>query len=97
MPGIYGFLSTKGKEVGINLFKNFHSYDIPNTINEERKYNNFLFGRSVIPKFLKDRVIYEDEEIIIVLEGTSTNIERGRLVNVLKKEFKTLDLNVSCW
>ncbi len=91
MPGIYGFLSTKGKEVGLNLFKNFHSYDIPNTINEERKYNNFLFGRSVIPKFLEDRIIFEDQEIIIAIEGTSTNIERGRLVNFLKKEFKSDD------
>ena len=72
MAGIYGVLSTK-KQVVKNIYTYFHSSSLENVIKEEFEYKNFTYGRSVINKFLDDRVLYEDENIIIGFEGVFYN------------------------
>jgi len=72
MAGIYGVLSTKKQEIK-NIYTYFHSSSLENIIKEEFEYKNFTYGRSVINKFLDDRILYEDENIIIGFEGIFYN------------------------
>ncbi|GIU01296.1 hypothetical protein TSL6_18020 [Sulfurovum sp. TSL6] len=82
MAGLYGVISTKKQDIK-EIYTNFFSSTLDNTINEEFKYKNFIYGRSVIDKFLNDRVLYEDETIIIGFEGVFYN-------KVTKKSYETI-------
>ncbi len=82
MAGIYGVLSAK--KIGIeNIYTHFYSSTLDNIIKEEFQYGNFTYGRSVINKFLDDRVLYEDKNIIIGFEGVFYNKET-------KKSYETI-------
>ncbi|MCK5538792.1 MAG: hypothetical protein KAI79_18345 [Bacteroidales bacterium] len=72
MAGIYGVLSTQKKEIK-NIYTYFYSSHLDHTIKEEFEYKNFIYGRSVINKFLDDRVLFEDENVIIGFEGVFYN------------------------
>ncbi len=72
MAGIYGVLSTKKQDIQ-EIYTHFYSSTLDNVINEEFEYDNFIYGRSVINKFLDDRVLFEDENIIIGFEGVFYN------------------------
>jgi asparagine synthase (glutamine-hydrolysing) len=75
MAGIYGVLLDK-KSSKSNLYEDFYNYNFPNTIQEEIGYGEFLFGRSVLDKFKKDRFLYEDNYYIICFEGINySNIQ----------------------
>ena len=68
MAGIYGIYSQK-KKIPINNFNRFYSATEPGIINFEHKIDNFVFGRSVINKFNKDRIIIKNDKYILMLEG----------------------------
>ena len=67
MAGIYGVLLKNSNQK--EIFKNFYNVDFPNIIKEEIEYKNFVFGRSVLNKFIKDRFLFENEEYIVCFEG----------------------------
>lgn len=68
MSGLYGFYSSSPLKYKQN-YTRFFSADMPLIQNEEFTYNNFIYGRSVLTKFPKDRFLHEDEDIIIGIEG----------------------------
>lgn len=72
MAGIYGVLSTKKIDIK-EVYTYFYSSTFDNVINEECEYNNFIYGRSVINKFLDDRILFEDDTVIIGFEGVFYN------------------------
>lgn len=82
MAGIYGVLSTEKQDIK-KIYRHFYSSSFDNIINEEFEYNNFIYGRSVINKFLDDRVLFEDKNIIIGFEGVFYN-------KTTKKSHKTI-------
>lgn len=74
MAGIYGFLSRETRAPGIEgVYSSFYSSSLNGTINEEYRYGNFLFGRSVLDKFGDDRVLKEDDAFIVAYEGLFYN------------------------
>ncbi|RLA80667.1 MAG: hypothetical protein DRG78_10525 [Epsilonproteobacteria bacterium] len=83
MAGIYGIFS-KDELNTSNIYNYFYSSTLDNIINEEYKYNNFLYGRSVVNKFLDDRVLYEDNSIIIGFEGVFYNKKDEKSVETIK-------------
>ncbi len=82
MAGIYGVLSTQKKDIK-NIYTYFYSSHLDHTIKEEFEYKNFIYGRSVINKFLDDRVLFEDENVIIGFEGVFYN-------KITKKSYETI-------
>ena len=82
MAGIYGVLSTKKQDIE-KIYTHFYSSSLDNTIKEEFEYKNFIYGRSVINKFLDDRVLFEDENVIIGFEGVFYN-------KITKKSHETI-------
>lgn len=84
MSGIYGLYSKKQLNIKKNIFRFFYSSNFENVLNEEYQYENFIFGRSVIPKFLNDRIIHEDEEFIIGFEGIIFNKETKNSFDSIK-------------
>lgn len=87
MSGIYGVYSKNKLDIH-DVYNDFYSSTLKTTINEEKTYNNFIYGRSVIDKFLDDRVIYEDNEIIIGFEGIFFNKETKKSCDSIKKYYK---------
>lgn len=74
MAGIYGvLLNGLNNERNLNLHKNFYSYRFKNTINQELKYKQNYFGRSVLDKFQNDRFLYENDNYIVCFEGINYN------------------------
>ena len=88
MPGIYGIISNKKKLKTSKLFKKFYSYEGSESVNEERYYGDFTYGRSVIPKFLDDRLLFENEEIIIAFEGVCFDVKKGDLISYILNEYR---------
>jgi len=82
MAGIYGVLSREKQEIK-NAYTHFYSSNLNDIINAEFQYNNFIYGRSVINKFLDDRVLFEDKNLIIGFEGIFYN-------KITKKSNKTI-------
>ncbi len=82
MAGIYGVLSSEKQDIK-NIYTHFHSSTLENTIKEEFEYKNFIYGRSAINKFLDDRVLFEDENVIIGFEGVFYN-------KITKKSYETI-------
>ena len=77
MAGIYGILSKDNLNLS-NLFNMFFTSPLNNIINEEYKYDNFIYGRSTINRFTNDRVIYETNDLIISFEGIFFNKEHEK-------------------
>lgn len=92
MSGIYGVLSKKNKEIK-GIYDFFHSSKMPNVVNEEFEYNNFIYGRSVLDKFLNDRVLYEDGDLIIGFEGFFFNKQTEKSYDTIKQWYveKSMD------
>lgn len=67
MAGIYGILLKH--PIPKAIYKDFYNVGFRDTIGEEITFKNFIFGRSVIDKFEKDRFLFEDEKYIICFEG----------------------------
>ena len=74
MAGIYGVYSREKKDID-NIYTHFYSSSFDHTLKEEFAYKNFIYGRSTINKFLDDRVLFEDENLIIGFEGIFYNKE----------------------
>lgn len=72
MAGIYGVWSKQKQEIK-DIYRYFYSSSLDNIIKEEFEYKNFIYGRSVINKFLDDRVLFENEHVIIGFEGIFYN------------------------
>jgi asparagine synthase (glutamine-hydrolysing) len=68
MSGFYGFYSTSPFDYRHN-YNRFFSADLPLIQNEEFTFDNFIYGRSVLNKFTKDRFLHETEDLIIGIEG----------------------------
>ena len=92
MAGIYGVLSTKKQEIK-NIYTHFYSSSLDNIIKEEFEYKNFIYGRSVINKFLDDRVLYEDEHVIIGFEGVFYNIVTQKSYETIIKWYQEKGIN----
>jgi len=87
MAGIYGLFSKEENSIK-NIYSYFHSSTLTNIIKEEYKYKNYTYGRSVINKFLDDRVLYEDKNLIIGFEGLFFNKEHTKSFDTLKSWYK---------
>ncbi|WP_340104026.1 asparagine synthase-related protein [Rhodohalobacter sp. 8-1] len=100
MSGIYGFYSTSPLDYRHN-YNRFFSADLSQTQNEEFISNNFIYGRSVLKKFAKDRFLYEEEDLIIGIEGIVYSYQNPQeeIVSAYKKSglsfIKDLDGNYS--
>ncbi len=87
MAGIYGVFSKN--KLGIkDIYKKFYSSILNNIINEEYNYKNFIYGRSVIDKFMDDRVLFEDENIVIGFEGVFFNKEDMKSFETILRWYK---------
>lgn len=87
MAGIYGVWSKENLNVS-DLFNMFFSSSLDNIINEEYKYNTFIYGRSTIDRFTNDRVIDETNDLIIVFEGVFFNKEDEKSSDTIQKWYK---------
>jgi len=67
MAGIYGVNLKNANQT--EIYKSFYNTDFENLIQEEISFGNYLFGRSVLRKFQKDRFLFENDEFIICFEG----------------------------
>lgn len=83
MAGIYGIWSKKKLNIS-NLFNMFFTSSFDNIINEEYKYNTFIYGRSTINKFINDRMICETNDLIIVFEGIFFNKEHEKSCDTIQ-------------
>lgn len=92
MSGIYGVLSKNNLNIS-NIYKLFFSYSLKGIINEEYKYNSFIYGRSVVDIFNNDRVIHETKDLIVVFEGVFFNKEDEKSSDTIVKWYKLLGLN----
>lgn len=77
MSGLYGFYSEK-KVPAEKQYERFFSSGFPDIINEEFRYDTFLYGRSVLDKFNNDRFLHEDNQFIIGIEGIIYNYENPK-------------------
>ncbi|MEN6328403.1 MAG: asparagine synthase-related protein [Syntrophomonas sp.] len=88
MSGLYGvFNKTEPLEIEPQ-YKYFFSSELPNILNEEFRYKNFTFGRSVPRKLLNDRIIYEDNKLIIAFEGIIFNKSCDNNANYLESQYR---------
>jgi asparagine synthase (glutamine-hydrolysing) len=85
MAGIYGIL---GKHNADSVYKYFFTYALPNITNEEYSYGEFTYGRSVLSKFLNDRILFEDDDFIIGFEGLFFNKDEQESFNTIKKWYR---------
>lgn len=92
MAGLYGVYSIK-KSIRRNLYNFFYSSNSEEIINEEFESENFIYGRSVLPKFLEDRVLYEDESLIVGFEGVSFSAKKGNLIKYITENYKNSELD----
>lgn len=92
MSGIYGIFSKVKTEV-FNIYEYFYSASLDNVTNEEVAYGNYICGRSVISKFLNDRVLYEDSEIIICFEGVYFNKSHRNSSCTIKSLYESHGIN----
>lgn len=90
MAGIYGVLSTSELVVDTPIYNYFYTSTFSHSLNEERKYKNCIFGRSVISKFLNDRVLFDDEELIIGFEGLFYNKEDVKSSDTIKRWYEEM-------
>ncbi|REL38509.1 hypothetical protein DYD21_00750 [Rhodohalobacter sp. SW132] len=68
MAGIYGFYSKSPIHLKDN-YTRFFSCKLEGVQNEEHRLSNFVYGRSVPAKFLDDRFLYENDQVVIGIEG----------------------------
>lgn len=87
MAGIFGLYSTNKLHHNTKCIEYFYSYSIEHTINEQHTFNNFSYGRSVINKFGDDRILYENQDLILSFEGVCYNIKKGKLLQHIIHEF----------
>lgn len=83
MAGIYGVFSKENLNVS-NLFNMFFTSSFDNIINEEYKYNTFIYGRSTINRFINDRMICETNDLIMVFEGIFFNKEHEKSCDTIQ-------------
>lgn len=77
MAGIYGFYSTPPLKYRQN-YTRFFSAGLQSIQNEEFVSGNFIYGRSVLNKFTRDRFIHEDDDVVICIEGIIYSYENPR-------------------
>jgi len=88
MSGIFGLYSREKSHHEERCVEYFYSYRAENIINEQFNFENFSYGRSVINKFIDDRILFENSDLIIAFEGVCYNKRRGELIDFILKEFK---------
>lgn len=76
MSGIYGFYS-RSEITFKNHYDRFFSSKLASIENQETVFGNFIYGRSVLQKFPDDRFMYEDDKVIISLEGIIYNFDEA--------------------
>ena len=92
MSGLYGVVSNKKYQIE-NIFNHFYSSFFDKNLKEEYTYKNFIFGRSVINKFLNDRVLYYNDKYIIGFEGIFFNKDDINAYESIIKLYEKLGIN----
>ncbi|RLD75716.1 MAG: hypothetical protein DRJ10_14765 [Bacteroidetes bacterium] len=72
MSGFYGIYSLEQNHPE-KVYQHFYSYKFDNIVNEESRNGHFTFGRSVLDKFMDDRVLWEDARFVVLFEGVCYN------------------------
>jgi len=88
MAGIYGIYGQYHTVLGKEGYTLFHSADFSHVTNEEKRYHHFIYGRSTINCYQSDRVMQEDDDVIIVFEGVFFNKEYENSFDTLKKWYQ---------
>ena len=86
MSGIYGLLSKEVSSGISNVYAYFYNASLNNTVREEYRHKNFLFGRSCLEKFQNDRVLESCDDFIIAFEGLQYNKQSSNTA----KDIRTL-------
>lgn len=84
MAGIYGILIDGN--VSETVYNSFYNSEFENADKAEKKYGQFIFGKSVRNRFSSDRFFYEDPDYIICFEGI--NYSTVRTPHDFIEEFK---------
>lgn len=72
MAGIYGVL-TKDNGLNIQASDLFYSSSFDHVVTDDFKTDGLYYGRSSLNKFSNDRVVYENDQYIVVFEGLIYN------------------------
>lgn len=92
MPGIFGVQLYSDELKCSNICNYFYNNTQSNILNEQDSYNNFYFGRSVIKKFLDDRLLYENKNYIISFEGVCLNKKKSKLLDFILRNIEDKEL-----
>ncbi len=87
MAGIYGIYSKKPLHLKIPIYNYFHCSDFENILNEEFSYRHMTYGRSVLEHFENDRILLQDDELIIGFEGLFYNKTDTNSFQSIKKMY----------
>ena len=77
MAGIYGVVAKKELPEVRQVYRHFFSASLSGVVNEEHVYDRMVFGRSVLPRFRQDRIIWETDALIVVFEGVCYNLDQS--------------------
>ncbi|WP_345988253.1 asparagine synthase-related protein [Sulfurimonas sp. HSL1-2] len=91
MAGIYGVIAREALPEVREVYRLFFSASVEGTRNEEIVAGRMLFGRSVPDRFDRDRVLYEEGDVIIAFEGVCYNLgapydHMGKMLLALYRE-----------
>lgn len=89
MAGLYGFYNLPKTSLSKH-FNRFFSSKFSPIKNEEFNSEKFIYGRSVLNKFNNDRFLFEDDSLIMGIEGIIYNakIPKNDLVNEFREKGK---------
>jgi asparagine synthase (glutamine-hydrolysing) len=88
LAGIYGVIDINNKMFKKNdIYKYFNSYYFNNILNEEREFEYFTYGRSILNKLDKDKHLKVNENIISSFEGIIFNKNGNNSWDIIKNLF----------
>jgi len=90
MAGIYGVVSRENLDIDTPIYEYFYTSHFAHSVNEEIYFKHCVFGRSVINKFLNDRTLFQDDELIIGFEGIFFNKEDEQSFNTIKRWYQQI-------
>ncbi len=73
MPGVWGIISERGIEQGIDLSKYFHMENGGTYLINSAEYRNACMGRFSVKKFQKDKIFKETNHKLICTDGIILN------------------------
>lgn len=99
---MYGFIGSISFEENNTTELVCYSHNQVNCVANDTEYEQFKIKRLTLDKFINDKVFYEDDELIIVIEGVIYNYldleekygisERGNLLKTLYKDLSVKGL-----